>query len=200
MLLAGSRWYDGPTRATSPSFLIAIFSVCRIPHLVKPIGTSNWILLLFGFWIIDVGTWPILYYISCCLNTRDLVKLQRQDKILHPNGKISQLPSGQFHALWSRGGGGEQERAHVSFPCALVSSEPEFHLEEQSTFFFVLRPTYSSLSDKVCSFQCRCFMDIHCFIVFILSLFGILLPSVVTWTNIFWTLPIGPISPESWRG
>mmetsp|Transcript_12507 Transcript_12507/g.20326 ORF Transcript_12507/g.20326 Transcript_12507/m.20326 type:complete len:145 (+) Transcript_12507:321-755(+) len=78
----------------------------------------------------------------------DLVKLRRQDKIMNPNSNNDKLQSSnQFHALWhsEEDGGG---RAYVSFPCALVSSDPKFHLEELSVFYFVLRPTYDGVGDK----------------------------------------------------
>ena len=82
---------------------------------------------------------------------REFVKSHRQHNIRHPTS-ASKLPSSQFHALLDRGDGAAAQggagtggdKAHVSFPCALVASDPSFHLEEHSTLFFVLRPAFLS--------------------------------------------------------
>ena len=41
------------------------------------------------------------------------------------------------------------EIASVNFPCALVSSNLSFHLDESSTFFFVLKPEYPGKDERV---------------------------------------------------
>ena len=90
---------------------------------------------------------------------RDVVKQHRQSSILHSASQVK-LPSNQFHALYMQDA---QEQSYVSFPCALVSSDTKFHLEERSSFFFVIRPTYPAFDDNVGVFHdvphlCSCML------------------------------------------
>jgi hypothetical protein len=85
----------------------------------------------------------------------------------------------------------------VSFPCALVSSDKSWQLEESSTFFFVLSVEYPGKDDHVSCAQQQietyllsCCARVACLIFPFHAVAG---------SEILWTLSQRPVPGAEWR-